>query len=114
MERGSESECASARLGFSCRSVWRHVHPELRAASGPLHVRTPAAWQEPVSLPRGIRHPLSDFLCRLLQKRRGLQAKACACECTHKTQFLISINSQIVSITLANDEMYKLCLWSGP
>lgn len=66
MERGRERECVSARLGFSCRSVWRHVHPELRAAPGPLHVRTPAVWQEPVSLPQGIMHPLSDFLCRLL------------------------------------------------
>lgn len=31
-----------------------------------------------------------------------------------KAKFLIIINSQIVSITLADDEMYKLCLWSGP
>lgn len=65
-ERERESECVLARLGFSCRSVWRHVHPELRAAPGPLHVHTPAVWQEPVSLPQGIMHPLSDFLCRLL------------------------------------------------
>lgn len=62
-------------LGSSCRSVWRHVHLELRAAPGPLHVRTPPGWQGPVSLPQGISRPLPDFLCRLLYKSQALHIR---------------------------------------
>lgn len=94
--------CVNERAGVlssSCRSVWRYVYPELRAAPGPLHVRTLPEWQGPVSLPRGIWHSLPDFLCRFCTNRWlytsttcDLKAFVCvfSCEYTHihTVQFL--------------------------
>lgn len=115
----SMKERGGVPLGSSCRSVWRHVHPELRAAPGPLHVHTQTGWQGPVSLPQGIARPLSDFLCRLLYKLKALHVGRILLVCVciqdvclvnvHVLKFIKSVNSQLIDISLVHDAIYHLC-----
>lgn len=107
--------------GFSCESVWRHVHLKHRTAPGPLHVHTPLLWLGPVSLPQGISRPLPDFLCHLLFKSPALHMQ----QHEKALDFVFTLAWSrhcfwppwsihiIVDIVVLCDAIYHLCLWPG-